>query len=156
MLKISVPNFGDFEFEHLVLDYNGTLAVDGTLINGVAERLNTLAAQLKIHVVTADTFGRARENLVDVDCSLAILPPGAQDVAKMETVAALGAERTIAIGNGRNDALMLKSAGLGIVVMQKEGASVVTLLTADVAVSSILDALDLLTNPLRLKATLRV
>lgn len=155
MLRISIPNFGDFEFEHLALDYNGTLAMDGTLIDGVAERLNALAAQLDIHVVTADTFGRARENLADVRCSLAILPPGAQDVAKMETVAALSAERTIAIGNGRNDALMLKAAGLGIVTLQKEGASIATLLTADVAVSSILDALDLLTHPLRLKATLR-
>ncbi len=155
MLPISIPQFGEFEFEHLVLDYNGTLAVDGTLIDGVASRLNMLADSLEIHVVTADTFGRARENLADVRCSLAILPPGAQDTAKMETVAALGAERTITIGNGRNDALMLKAAGLGIAVLQKEGASVVTLLTADVVVSSILDALDLLTNPLRLKATLR-
>lgn len=39
--------------------------------------------------------------------------------------------------------------------MQEEGAAVEALLAADVAARNIVDALELLTHPLRLKATLR-
>jgi soluble P-type ATPase len=50
---------------------------------------------------------------------------------------------------------MLKEAALGIAVLHEEGAASETLLAADVACRSILSALELLTNPLWLKATLR-
>ena len=61
----------------------------------------------------------------------------------------------IAVGNGRNDIPLMALAGLTIAVIGREGASVELLLAADVVVRDILDALDLITNPLRLKATLR-
>ena len=67
----------------------------------------------------------------------------------------LGAERTACIGNGRNDRAMLEKAGLGILVIQEEGAAVESLLAADVACRDILAALQLLLHPLRLVATLR-
>jgi soluble P-type ATPase len=44
---------------------------------------------------------------------------------------------------------------LGIAVIQTEGAAVEALLAADIVLPSILPALDLLTHPLRLIATLR-
>jgi soluble P-type ATPase len=50
---------------------------------------------------------------------------------------------------------MLQEAGLGIVVVHAEGAAVHTVLAADVLAPDILTALDLLTHPLRLVATLR-
>jgi soluble P-type ATPase len=49
---------------------------------------------------------------------------------------------------------MLKEAALGIAVVLGEGAAVEALLAADVAAPSIIAALELLTNPLRLVATL--
>ena len=55
-----------------------------------------------------------------------------------------------------NDRLMLQTAGLGIAVMQAEGAAVETVLAADVVVPDIIAGLDLLLHPLRLVATLRV
>lgn len=155
MLKITVPGYRELQLGHLVLDYNGTLACDGELLPGVEPRLNSLSDQLEIHVLTADTFGQAAQKLAGVSCELSILPPGGQDTGKLEYVARLDLAKTVCIGNGRNDRLMLKEATLGIVVLQDEGAAVETMMAADVAAPDILAALDLLANPLRLVATLR-
>ncbi|MFP4306771.1 MAG: HAD family hydrolase [Thermodesulfobacteriota bacterium] len=155
MIDVEVPGFGRLGIEHLVLDYNGTLAVDGRLVDGVADDLNALADRLAVHVVTADTFGKAAEALSEVRCRLEILPPGGQDVAKRDFVQALGADRTAAVGNGRNDRLMLRAAAVGIAVILAEGAAGLTLADADVVTTGIRPALALLSNPLRLVATLR-
>jgi soluble P-type ATPase len=155
MIEIDIPDFGGLQLAHLVLDYNGTIAVDGRLIPGVAERLTVLAELLTIHVVTADTFGSASEQLAELPVTMHLLPPGSQDLAKLEYIEKLGAAHTVCIGNGRNDVKMLDSAALGIAVVQLEGAATAALLAADVVTTDIVDALDLLTNPLRLTATLR-
>ena len=155
MVTVDVPGYRRMQFEHLVMDYNGTLAVDGEIEPGVAAALHALAPQLTIHVVTADTFGLAADRLTGFPVKLAILPPGDQDVAKLNYVNALGCAQSVAIGNGRNDRLMLKAAGLGIAVVLHEGTAVATLMAADVVCRGIVPALELLAHPLRLKATLR-
>jgi len=155
MIEVDIPGSGKLVLEHLVLDYNGTLAVDGVLVEGVADRLRVLAKKLVIHVVTADTFGSARENLNGLPCELVLLEPGSQDEAKREFVKALGPGTTAAVGNGRNDRLMLEEAALGIAVVLTEGASPGTVMAADAVCRSITSALDLLTNTKRLVATLR-
>jgi soluble P-type ATPase len=76
MLEIAIPGADTLRLDHLVADFNGTLAVDGELLPGVAEGLCQLAERLALHVVTADTFGKAREALAGIPCELAILPPG--------------------------------------------------------------------------------
>jgi len=93
--------------------------------------------------------------LQGVNCELAILDKTNQAEAKQSYIQKLGADSTAAIGNGRNDRLMLKTSALGIVVIQEEGAAVETMLAADVAVPDITTALNLLNNPLRLVAALR-
>jgi P-type E1-E2 ATPase len=155
MKSLSIPGFGNLNLEHLVLDYNGTLAVDGQLLPGVKTVLNTLSRDLTIHVVTADTFGKAAEGLEQVDCRLRVLPAGQQDQAKVDFVNQLGAKRTASIGNGRNDRLMLAAAALGIAVILGEGASTLSLHAADIVCTDIVSALELLNHPLRLTATLR-
>jgi soluble P-type ATPase len=155
MIEISIPDFGELQLEHLVLDYNGTLAVDGRLLFGVRERLERLARQLTIHVITADTFGKAADYLAGMPCQLDILPPGRQDEAKRDFVQELGVERCVCVGNGRNDRLMLQEAALGIAVLQEEGAATATLMAADIVSPDIQSALELLMQPLRLIATLR-
>lgn len=155
MITIDIPGYKLLQLRHLVLDYNGTLAVDGALLPGVAGALHILAAHMQIHVLTADTFGTTQDALADVPCIVNILLPQAQDSAKRDYVVALGAEGCVAVGNGRNDALMLQAAALGIAVLQAEGTAVVTLTAADVVTPTILDALALLTQPRRLIATLR-
>ena len=155
MIAVEIPGTQPLRLEHLVLDYNGTLAIDGKLIPHVADRLHALATNLAIHVVTGDTFGHAREALDRLPCSLAVLPPKRQAHAKLDYVEHLGLQTTVAIGNGANDRLMLHACGLGIAVVQREGAAGQIITVADVVVPSVLDALDLLLHPLRLVATLR-
>jgi soluble P-type ATPase len=155
MLEIDIPGYRTLRLEHLVLDYNGTLARDGELLDGVKERLDALAGTLHIHILTADTFGKARSQLVGIPGDLSILPIEEQDRRKLEYIQRLGAETTVCMGNGRNDRLMLQGAGLGIAVAQAEGAAVQTVLAAAVLSPDILAALDLLIHPLRLVATLR-
>jgi soluble P-type ATPase len=155
MIEIEVPGYRTLQLEHLVLDYNGTLAADGELIAGSEELLLRLSTTVEIRVVTADTFDKARSRLQSSPCTLTILPPGDQAEAKRKYVQQLGADRTVCVGNGRNDCLMLQEAALGIAVVQQEGAAVEAMLAADVVCPGIIDALDLLLHPLRLKATLR-
>jgi len=137
------------------MDYNGTLACDGMLLAGVKECLQTLAGMLDIYVLTADTFGKARSELKGIPSKLAILPQDKQEIGKLEYIEKLGLENVACIGNGRNDRLMLKASALGIAVILEEGVAVETLLSADVVCTGIVSALKLLTNPLRLTATLR-
>ncbi len=155
MLSVDIPDSGALRLEHLVVDYNGTLAVDGELIAGVADRLRDLSAKLSIHVVTGDTFGQARAGLAGIPCTLSILAAAGQARAKLDYVERLGVQSTVCVGNGRNDALMLEACALGIAVVQPEGAAGASVRAASVVVPTVLDALDLLRYPLRLVATLR-
>jgi soluble P-type ATPase len=106
-------------------------------------------------VVTADTFGQAAAHLEDVHCTLTVLSVENQAEEKREVIRRLGSFQVAAIGNGRNDRLMLQEAVLGIALIQTEGASAQSLGAADVVCTSIMDALTLLRKPLRLTATLR-
>ena len=155
MLTIDIPGSVTLELEHLVLDFNGTLALDGVVSAGVAPLIDALSKHLRIHVLTGDTFGCAAPALVGLPCTVTILEPSAQAEAKLEFVRRLGASRTACIGNGRNDRLMLRAAALGIGVVQAEGASVEALNAATVVAPGVREALQLLLNPLRLAATLR-
>jgi len=154
-MRIEIPGYGELALNHLVLDYNGTLAVDGKLIDGVKDALIKLSESLSLHVLTADTFGIAKEGLEGIPCQLTILPKDNQQRGKLRFVEDLSAGQVAAIGNGRNDQLMLKESALGIAVILEEGASVQALQSADVVCPSIVSALELLLNPLRLTATLR-
>jgi soluble P-type ATPase len=155
MIEIAVPGYRDFRFEHLVLDYNGTLALDGEPIDGVLQRLRALSTHLAVHVLTADTFGGARAALAREPVTLTILARGGQGAAKQAYVDALAPAESVCIGNGRNDRLMVECATLGIAVLGPEGAAIESLTAAAVAAPDILAALDLLLHPLRLVATLR-
>jgi len=155
MITIDIPGYRQLNLDHLVLDYNGTLAVDGNLVAGAGSLLKKLAENIEIHVITADTFGKVERGLADIPCTVSVLPPGNQDQAKLDYIDALGPKRTVCMGNGRNDRLMLKTAGLGVAVILEEGAAAETLMAADVVCKTIVDALELLREPLRLTATLR-
>jgi len=155
MIEIKIPGYKTLSLEHCVLDYNGTLACDGELIPGVKELLNRLAESLQIHVVTADTFGKAAQGLKDITCKLVVLPVENQAEGKLEFIKNLSLETVVSFGNGRNDRMMLRASALGIAVILNEGAAKDTLMFADVVCTSIISALELLCNPLRLVATLR-
>jgi P-type E1-E2 ATPase len=155
MIKFEVPGLGAIELHHLVSDFTGTLSVDGRLLPGVKDLLNNIAESLKVHIVTADTFGTARKELERVDCEVHMLSGADHDRQKEEFVITLGRAGVIAIGNGNNDRRMLKSAKIGVAVCLKEGCAADAVKSADILTTSAVDALELLLNPRRMKATLR-
>lgn len=155
MISIDIPGYRKLDLAYLVMDYNGTLAVDGKLLPGVADTLNSLASHISIHVITADTFGIVKEQLEELPVDITITPTVDQAEAKLQFITELGTDNVVAVGNGRNDRKMLNAAALGIAVIQGEGSAAETLAAADVVCLDILDALDLLRNPKRLVATLR-
>ena len=154
-MLIDIPGFGQLAPRHLLLDFNGTLAVDGRVLPGVAPLLKDLAHHLQLHVLTADTFGSVRDELAAMNCTIRRLSPAEQDQGKLVYLQSLRPDQVIAIGNGRNDALMLTEADLSFAVLQEEGVASASLLAADVICRSIQDALNLLLHPDRLRATLR-
>jgi soluble P-type ATPase len=155
MLNISIPGASALKLDHLVLDFNGTIALDGRLIETARERIDRLSSMLDIHIVTADTHGSVKQQTKNVNCSVHIIGQNNQDQEKKCFVEQLGRKSTVAIGNGRNDSLMLNHAVLGIGIIQSEGGSAEMIRQADVICNRIEDGLDLLLKPERLQATLR-
>lgn len=155
MLSFDIPGKGSFDIHTLLCDFNGTLAIDGKLIPGVKERLMKLSQQLSIHVLTADTFATVYQECDGLNLEVQIIGQYNQQEDKREHLLRYDPPSCIAIGNGLNDAMMLREAGLGFCVLQNEGSSVASLLQADVLFPSINDALDALIYPKRLIATLR-
>ncbi len=155
MIEIAIPGDDGLRLKYLVMDYNGTLACNGILLEGVTERLVALSKHLAVYILTADTFGTARAVLAGLPCIVHILPQVGQNHAKMAFVAQLGRGETVCIGNGRNDKLMLQAAALGIAIIGPEGAAIDAVQAADIVAPSIQVALDLLLHPLRVVATLR-
>lgn len=155
MFELNIPGFGLVKLKYLVSDFTGTLSVDGKLINGVKEKLIEISKLLEIHILTADTFGRAKEELNGINCVIQILKGENHDIQKEEYIKKLGSEHVIALGNGNNDRRMLEHAKIGIAVCLNEGCSIDAIKSANILVSSPLDAIDLLLSPKRLKATLR-
>jgi len=154
-VRIEIPGFGVLELEHLVLDYNGTIALDGILKAEVAELLPALAEKLRIHVITADTFGTVRAQVEGLPVEVAILKSGDHTAEKADFVQKLGAKSCAAIGNGNNDCKMLKAAALGIAVPGEEGCATASIEASDLLLPSIGKALELLLHEKRLVATLR-
>lgn len=154
MIEVAVPGRGEYRFEHLVLDFNGTLALDGELLDGVEERLKELGRLLEITIATADTFGTARR-LESLGLRVVRIEAGSEDFQKLSLVQRLGKERTICMGNGSNDVLMLRESALGMCILGREGASAEALASSDLVFTDINEALDVLLKPRRLVASLR-
>ena len=155
MIEIGIPGRNDLRLVNALIDFNGTLAFDGRLIDGAADRLRSLSKLLELHVVTGDTTGTAREALAGLPMQLHLMPRDDQDIAKRAVLARFDAARTVAVGNGRNDRGLLEQAALSIIVVGREGCAAASLARADIVCASIVDALDLLLTPRRIVATLR-
>lgn len=155
MLELDIPGYGVLSLEHLVLDVNGTIAAGGELLPGVAEGLAALAGVLKPVAITADTHGTATSLGERLGIDVHVIASGWEAGDKLALVQDLGADSVVAIGNGANDALVLKACAVGVCVIGPEGAARAAVEAADVVVPSIEAALRLLADPRRLLATLR-
>jgi soluble P-type ATPase len=152
---IEIPNYKTVDLKNIVCDYNGTIAKDGKLLNGVGELFKKLTKDFKVFVITADTFGSVQKELQGFDIEIIVLKSTHHTVEKKDFLNSIGAQNSIAIGNGNNDSLMLQEANISIALMGDEGCSVKTLKNADIVCKNILDALELIIYPKRLIATLR-
>jgi soluble P-type ATPase len=155
MIRIDIPGWGNIEIENMVIDMNGTIATDGRIPSEVKKKIDSLSDKVKIYILTADTQGTAGEETSDINIELLKVSEEDSTEVKLRVLESLDPTRTVAIGNGSNDHLILKEAILGIVVLGDEGTSASAVKHADVIVKNISDALDLFLKPKRLIATLR-
>ncbi|ODA39510.1 HAD hydrolase family protein [Desulfosporosinus sp. BG] len=155
MIQVTIPGKGTMTLKVLVLDYNGTLALDGEMFESVKENLLQLSSFVEIHILTADTYGTVARQCKGLPVEVKVLESLDHTTEKADYLLQFNNQEIIAIGNGANDQLMLERAHLGIAVIGLEGASIQTLLSADLVVNRIEDAFGLLIETQRLKATLR-
>ena len=155
MIQVVIPSRGAMNLEVLVLDYNGTLALDGQMFESVRESLNRLSPFLEIHILTSDTFNTVEQQCEGLAVQIKLLKNLDHTQEKADYLSQFGSREIVAIGNGANDQLMLEKANLGIAVIGFEGACMQTLQSADLVVNKIEDGLGLLLKTQRLKATLR-
>jgi soluble P-type ATPase len=155
VIRVDVPCSPSLELRIALIDFNGTLACDGTLIDGVADRLRVLSRMISIHVATGNTTGTAPQALAGLPVELHLMPEQRQAHAKRALMQSLGDAHTAVIGNGRNDREIVAHAALSIVVVGREGCAMSTLAAADIVCTDIRDALDVLATPARIVATLR-
>lgn len=158
MIEIAIPGFGAFKLRSAAMDFNGVLGLDGELMPGVAERLRELASLLHLYVLTADTYGTVHAAMDGLPVDLRIVKTGPnlprEDEAKR--TATVGMQRDVVyIGNGYNDRLAMEVSQLSILVIGPDGASVEAMEHADLVVTDVTHALDMLRHPNRLRASLR-
>lgn len=156
MIQVVIPGRGNLNLEVLVLDYNGTLALDGKMFKSVKEILSRLSSFLEIHILTSDTYGTVVQQCEGLSVQVKVLEGSEHIKEKADYLLQFGTREVVAIGNGANDRFMLQHARLGIAVIGLEGASTQALLSADIIVNKIEDAFGLLLETKRLKATLRL
>ncbi len=155
VIELDIPGRGAMRLQYLVTDVNGTLAVDGRLIDGIVQQIGLLKERFTIHLLTADTHGRQATIDAQLHLTAVRISPGNDAAQKADYVRRLGAEAVVALGQGANDAAMLKEAALGICVMSQEGLATEAFLCADLLTPDIATALELLNHPLRIVASLR-
>jgi soluble P-type ATPase len=160
MIRLDIPGFGAREISHLVCDYSGTLAFAGVIHPGVRARLVQLAGLVQVHVVTADTFGTAARELAGLPVTLHLIAGDNHEEAKRTYALRLDPRRVAAVGNGNNDRLLLRAVrdagGLAVAVDNGEGCAVEAILSAHLLVHGAENALDLLLEADRCRATLRL
>ncbi|NLX90847.1 MAG: ATPase P [Firmicutes bacterium] len=155
MLSLTIPGRGEVNLSNIILDLNGTLTVDGQIAANTVSLLNRVSEQLQVYVLTADTLGSAAKLKEELQADIRLFAGENISAAKAVFLEQLGAESTMAVGNGDNDAAMLKKAAIGIVVLGPEGCSIKALQNADLLVKDIDDALMLVLRTQRLIADLR-
>ncbi|MDD2371885.1 MAG: haloacid dehalogenase [Firmicutes bacterium] len=155
MFNLDIPGYGKLEIKNLILDYNGTIAKDGKLIEGLKELIDNLAQIVDIYVLTADTYGSVEKEMSELPVKVQVIKGENELVEKRDFIRELGSQVTMGIGNGYNDQLMFKEVKVSIAVMGNEGCATILFNIADLVVKDIYDALGLLLNPTRLRASLR-
>lgn len=156
MLNITIPGREDLIIKNVVFDFNGTLATDGKIYPSLAPLMAQIKQIAEIFVLSSDTYGSVQNECGALGIHVRVLTSKNGGEEKRTFVRELGADSTICIGNGMNDCGMFEVCALSIIIIGEEGCCVKSLEKADIAVKNSEDALNLLLNPKRITATLRV
>jgi soluble P-type ATPase len=144
---------GTYDLNTIILDLNGTLAVNGQLVTGAEERLLKLKEMgFKILLFSGDQRGNALELSERTGIEL----KRATSTEEKEALTnECQLENTVSIGNARIDIGTFRPARLSIATLQGEGIHTEILQHVDILMLSINDALDLLINKDTFEATMR-
>ena len=155
-MLFEIPGCGKYEIKYIVLDLNGTIAIDGIIPLAVQNSIQALSHNYEVLIVSRDihnNVSRLASELGVKHIKISTDLPASDQ--KADVVNKLGAKHVIAIGNGNSDIGMLKAAALSIAVIGPEGASRRCAIEADVLTANILDAFECIRRPTRLIATLQ-
>ncbi len=154
MILLQRPGSEPLQIESLLIDFEGTLAIDRRVHPKTKDKLNLLSKRLKICVLSKEPKEIVETALRKVEAELVCVKEGESSKEKMVCLERLGPERTVAIGQGMDDVEMIERSAFGICVLGKEGTAAKAIEKADLVVTNIVDALDFLLKPLRQRATL--
>jgi len=155
MISVPIPGWGELSIEYLMIDFNGTVAVDGKLKKEVKDAIDRISRYVKVFIITADSYDSVDAELGTSNVTFIKVNKVSSGDEKARVVKELGPEKIVAIGNGSNDVAMMRESALGIAVVGDEGCSTALVKEADIVVSDAMKALGLLMHPERLVATLR-
>jgi soluble P-type ATPase len=156
MIILQRPGRTHLEIEFILLNFEGTLATDRRIHPKAKDKLNLLSKRTNIYILTKGEQEAIQEILKKVKAEVVYFEEGEVSQGKLDLLRQLGATKTVAIGNGVDDVPMIEEAGLGICIIDVEGASGEAIKKADVIFTNILDALDFLLKPMRHKAVLGI
>jgi soluble P-type ATPase len=154
MISIQRPGMESLDIHFVLIDFEGTLAMDGRVHPRAKDKVNLLSKRATLYIVTKSSKEKVEETLRKMKVEVLYVTEGDSSQQKLNVLQRLGPHQTAVIGNGLDDARIMEQAGLGMCVIGKEGSSAEALAKADLVVTHVLDALDFLLKPLRQRATL--
>jgi len=154
MISIQRPGMETLDIHFVLLDFEGTLAMDGRVHPKAKDKVNLLSKRVTVYILTKSSKEKVEETLKKMKAEILSMTEGDSSQQKLDVLQRLGPHQTAVIGNGFDDVQIMEQAGLGMCVIGKEGSSPEAVAKADLVVTSVLDALDFLLRPLRQGATL--
>jgi len=154
MISIQRPGMESLDIHFVLIDFEGTLAMDGRVHPKAKDKVNLLSKRATITILTKSNREKVEKTLTKMKVEILYVTEGDSSQQKLNALQRLGAHQTAVIGNGLDDVRIMEQAGLGMCVIGKEGASAEAMAKADLVVTHVLDALDFLLKPLRQRAIL--
>ncbi len=154
MISIQRSGMENLDIHYVLIDFEGTLAMDSRVHPKAKEKVNLLSKRATIYILTKSNREKVEKSLRKMKVDIVYVTEGDASQQKLNVLQRLGPHLTAVIGNGLDDLQMMDQAGLGMCVIGKEGSSAEAVAKADLVVTNVLDALDFLLKPLRQRATL--
>ena len=157
MRTINIPNYGEITIKNVLFDMNGTIQFEGKISEKLHEKFDILKKFYNVYLISSDTRGNLEDIAKKLDVNYITINSDKipHEEAKCKVLMTLGEDVTVAVGNGNNDALMLKKALLGLAIIGKEGATTKCVLNSDVLFPDPISAINFLLDDKIMIATLR-